>query len=312
MDDSDHNAAQQRQIASKARAWIVRLSSGQISREELQRFYAWRELSPAHRRAFEHERTFWQQLSQIGDGDRMASPTAPLWSRRRFLWGSAAAAVVMAATPSLWQWSQQDFSTAAGQQARIRLPDGSDALLNTDSAIALDFSAERRRVRLLHGEALFQTAVSAASPFEVMALGGVIDSAAAAAFAVTALDEMATVRVTDGQVRVAAAADAVTLSARQQTHYRTAQAPAQATPFKLTELAWRERRVIFEGRPLAGALAELGRYLPEKVVLRARAAGAVPVSGVFAIDRALSAMTALARTQGLSVRRVPGLLLIIA
>lgn len=311
MDDSDHNAAQQRQIASEARGWLVRLNSGQISRAELQRFYAWRELSPAHRRAFEHERAFWQQLGQIGDDGRMASPNAPLWSRRRFLWGSAAAAVAMTATPSLWQWSQQDFSTAAGQQTRIRLPDGSDALLNTDSAIALDFSANRRRVRLLHGEALFQTAASAASPFEVMALDGVIDSAAAA-FAVTMLDETATVRVTDGQVRVAAAADAVTLSARQQTHYRTAQAPAPATPFKLTDLAWRERRVIFEGRPLAAALAELGRYLPEKVVLRARAAGAVPVSGVFAIDRALSAMKALARTQGLSVRRVPGLLLIIA
>lgn len=48
-----------------------------------------------------------------------------------------------------------DHHTAVGEQARIELPDGSIAWLNTDTAIDVRYSENRREIVLLKGEAQF-------------------------------------------------------------------------------------------------------------------------------------------------------------
>jgi transmembrane sensor len=77
-------------------------------------------------------------------------------------------------------------------------------------------------------------------------------------------------------------------------------------------MAWRQGRVIFEGRPFSAALAELGRYLPERIVVAPGIAADVPVSAIFSTRHAFDAVQALAKTQGLAARRVPGLVIIIS
>lgn len=46
-----------------------------------------------------------------------------------------------------------DLITETGQMAQHPLPDGGMAVLNTNSALALDFALGRRKIRLLKGEA---------------------------------------------------------------------------------------------------------------------------------------------------------------
>lgn len=319
-------------VALDARDWIVRLTSGNVSAAELERFKAWRDQSPRHRQAFERERAFWRQL-QVLDGRSDGMPPfhpvlnarrAPI-GRRAFLIGGgavAASAAAIVAMPRLGVWWNADFTTAVGEQARIALPDGSVATLNTDSAIAVDFTPQLRLVTLLKGEAEFGVRPDASSLFRVAALGGNSD-ALGTAFAVKAVEGVATVTVREGHVRVAGpasptdldgpAAGGIDLAASEQTTYGAGEPPVPASTVDVEAvMAWRDGRVIFEGRPFAAAMAELGRYVPERIVLAPGVRPDVPVSAIFSTASARDAVEALAKTQGLVARRIPGVMILIA
>ncbi|BCP55564.1 iron dicitrate transporter FecR [Kaistia sp. 32K] len=314
-----------------ARDWIVRLNSGEISAADIERFKAWRDGSPDNRQAFERERAFWQEL-QVLDPARRARPAAltaaseprrPTLGRRGFLIGGAAMATAAAviALPRLEIWWNADFRTGVGESAEFILPDGSTAALNTDSGIAVRFQSGLRLVELLRGEAEFRVKPSE-TVFRVAALGGNTD-ALGTVFSVQAFDDVATVTVAEGEVRVSgqqapqAAASpehgGVVLAASEQTRYAAGGLPDPAIRIETdTVFAWRSGRIIFEGRPFDSAIAELGRYLPERIVLAPNASSSTPVSAIFSTGQALAAVRALARTQGLSVRRVPGVVVLIS
>ncbi len=151
-------------------------------------------------------------------------------------------------------------------------------------------------------------------PFRVAALGGSSD-AVGTTYSVKAVDGVATVTVTDGVVRVSGqtAPGGVELLAEQQTSYVAGGFPVPVTSVDSDAvLAWHRGRIIFEGRPFASAVAELGRYVPERIVMGPGIDASVPVSAIFSADEALAAVQALAQTQGLRARRVPGVLIVIS
>ncbi len=331
MKDADKRPDIDRRIALDARDWIVRLTSGNVSDAELQRFKAWRDRSPKHNQAFERERVFWQQLQVLdGKSDGMPPFRHParqrrgLIGRRDFLIGGGAAVTAAAAViamPRLQLLWDADFKTAVGEQADVSLPDGSLVTLNTDSAIAVDFQPQLRLVRLLKGEAEFKVRYDPSSLFRVATLDGNSD-ALGTTFSVRSLENVATITVQEGRVRVAgpaaptdvaeARAGQVEVLTSQQTSYVAGEHPLPVSAVD-TEvvLAWRNGRVIFEGRPFSAAIAELGRYVPERIVLGPGAKPNVPVSAMFSTRSAFDAMQALAKTQGLVARRVPGVVILI-
>lgn len=319
-------------ITKDARDWVVRLASGTITDAELSRFKAWREMSEDHARAFANERTFWQQLDALDDrhqaqGKRGTGKTAsaPRLGRRALLIGSgavAASAAGLIVAPRLKLILGADYRTAPGELSEVTLADGTRVTLNTDSALALHFQPRLRLVELLQGEALFEVKANAHAPFRVAALGHNIDSVGTA-FAVRAVGDEGTITVTDGRVRVSgpAAADtppaslgaSVNVGASEQTRYLKGKVPARASVVDLeAALAWRSGRIIFDGRPFPEALAELGRYVPERVVLATRATATEPVSAVFSTREASTAIVALAQTQGLAARRIPGVMILVS
>lgn len=331
MEESDKRPDIDRRIALDARDWIVRLTSGNVSDTELQRFKAWRDRSPDHKRAFERERAFWQQLQVLDGKSDGIPPFRPppqqrrgLIGRRRFLIGggaAATAAAAMIAMPRLQLLWSADFTTAVGEQAEIPLPDGSVAILNTDSAIAVDFTRRLRLVRLLKGEAEFNVRPDPSSLFRVATLGGNSD-ALGTTFSVKSIEDVATITVQDGHVRVAGpaaptdlgetVAGKVELVANEQTSYAAGERPLPASIVDTdVVMAWRNGRVIFEGWPFSAAIAELGRYVPERIVLGPGASANVPVSAIFSTRDAFDAVQALAKTQGLLARRIPGVVILI-
>lgn len=314
-----------------ARDWIVRLTSGGVSAEDLERFKRWRDAAPEHRHAFERERSFWQQL-QILDGKstgmppfQRPQPARADLGRRSFLVGGGLAATAALATlafPRVSLWWRADFSTAVGEGATYTLPDGSVAALNTNSAISVDFRPDLRLINLLKGEAEFRVKPDRSSRFRVAALGGNSD-AVGTTFAVRAVGDIATVTVSEGRVRVVGPADprdasefgpgTVELNVEQQTSYSRGGHPEAPTSADVeTALAWRSGRIIFDARPFASAIAELGRYVPERIVLATSAYDHVPISAIFKTKEALYAVEALARTQGLSTHRIPGVVMVIS
>ena len=329
--DAEKQPETNRRSAMDARDWIVRLNSGDIGAADIARFKAWRDRSPDNLHAFERERAFWQELEVLGHA-RQARPSArgvaseprrSALGRRGFLIGGAAmaAAATVIAMPRLELWWSADFRTGVGESAEFVLPDGSTAALNTDSAIAVRFEPGLRLVELLSGEAEFRVKPAPEAVFRVAALDGNTD-ALGTVFSVQAFDDIATVTVAEGEVRVSGPRSQqeagglerdVQLAANEQTRYAAGGFPDPAVTIDSdTVFAWRSGRIIFEGRPFNSAIAELGRYLPERIVFAPNASSSTPVSAIFSTRQAFAAVKALARTQGLAVRRVPGVVVLIS
>lgn len=306
----------------EARDWIVRLSSGAMAPDEQERLRQWLEASASHRAAFEREQAFWRDLSVLEDD------FADAGARKRFInvWRhgrrAVTASVVVAACvfAVLWFFTgipsrlMADHATGVGEVATISLPDGSTALLNSDSAIDVRYRNGLRLVMLKRGEAVFTVRHNPQSTFRVAASGGNTD-ATGTAFSARLNGSEVTVTVAEGSVRVfgpaapeaaRAAGEGIAVKADQQVSYTTGETPAAVHAIKANDaLAWRSGSIVLDGRPFAQAISELGRYIPERLVLDQAAQQARPVSGVFSIRSPYRAIEALAATQGLAVYRIP-------
>ncbi len=327
MSDTDHDRPENHRAALDARDWLVRLTSGSLSAAELEQFKLWRDCRPEHRAAFEHERRFWNQL------DRLAQPAGTIaqmqtsgMTRRALIGGGAALAAASAgfvAAPRVSLWWQADFIVPAGSQREVPLPDGTIAAVNTGGALKVDFRAGLRLVHLLRGEAEFRIPPAAdGSPFRIAAGGGNTDMPDGH-LTIGYAEDLTTVAVIAGHAAVYSplAPDETALSQRprvdlapsQQTSYLSGANPGQPGAADLEMLlAWRQGKIIFEGKPFAAAISDIGRYVAEPVVLRPGIDRELAVSGIFSTAQPLAALQSLAKTQALSVRRIPGVAIILA
>lgn len=310
-------------IALDARDWVVRLASGTVSESDLEAFHLWRDCRPEHRVAFERERLFWQQLETVAVVATPSPVRAPAFGRRSFLAGGAAvAATALIAAPRIHRWWTADFIAPIGEQASYSLPDGSQAHLNSGSTLRVAYGPDLRLVMLTNGEAEFQVKASpSAVPFRLAMLRGNTDMLAGRLSArverdeaiVTILEEEAVVFGPAGEREpVADRANAVTIRQSQMTTYRPGEPPAMPTIADLEiTLAWQQNKIIFEGMDFGSAVEEVGRYLREPVIVRPGIDRMLAVSGVFSTRQPLVALEALAWTQALRVRRVPGVAILL-
>lgn len=299
-----------------ARRWLVRLASGEMTEEEMTICRGWL-ADPLNHRSFERERALWRQLETVRAAfDSAPAEVVPLRPRsllRRVVMVGAIAAsllLVVFAGP-LKTALQADYTTAAGAQRMVALPDGSTALLNTDSAIALQYSAGERRIALLRGEAFFEVQSDAERPFRVIARDGTAQ-AIGTAFAVRGDMPTVSVTVSHGVVAVSAPSSAggPTVIARQgqRVTYGPDAAPMlqPASVDAEAALAWRRGRVVIDNLPLTEAVDELNRYRPGRILLWGAAARRPSVSLVFALDQIDNALAGLAASQGLTLTALPG------
>lgn len=320
-------------VEEEAGAWLLRLATTEVSADDLAAFRAWRDADPRHESAFDEARALWNDVdvlesrfaavpeATIADPRRRrAGRSATVARRRRLLFPVAMAAaigllLVAAAVTDLPTRLAADHWTAVGEQARVTLPDGSLAHLNTDTAIAVAFAPAQRRVVLLHGEALFEVEPDPRRPFTVAALDG-RSTALGTAFVVGGWDGVATVTVAEGTVRVEApaapediaparGASVVTLGAGDRVRYAAGGAPGpidHVDPHRAAD--WRHGAVHIHDLPFGDAVAEIDRYRPGSILLLADPARLDRVTATLALASLDEGVDALAATHGLSVLRV--------
>ncbi|HEU5442700.1 MAG TPA: FecR domain-containing protein [Steroidobacteraceae bacterium] len=303
----------QTQIDNEAAVWTWRLDSGELTAADRAEFDAWLRVDSRHRRTLEELSRTWSALDRLGQlaGDeRIAAFARP--QRRRFLrreyWGAAAAAVLMIAFgATLWMMRRpglQVLSTAIGQQRHLRLADGSQLTLNTNTLLAVRLTPERRDVYLRRGEAHFDVVHDAARPFFVHAGDAVIRDIGTQFEVRMRSDRDIDVLVNEGRVEVqgptVSAGTAIAggdgrrggagwvkaLSAGEQL--LVAGPHLEITPVSprqmADDLAWREGALVFEGEPLSEALAEVARYTRAHIVLTRPEVGSLHISGRFRTD----------------------------
>jgi transmembrane sensor len=300
-----------------AARWQLRLEAGPFGPADEAALAAWLAADPRHRIALAEAGMAWHGSVQAHPDAAARAPVAARRSGvrpavRGWLAGTAAAPLLLLAitfAPGWWAQLRSDAHSAVGEVLTVVLDDGSRALLDSDSAIAIEYSAGERGIRVLRGAAWFDVQPDPARPFRVRA-GDATATAVGTAYAVDTRDAPIEVVVNHGVVAVEAAGGAAVRVVAGE-RLRAGDPQPQALDARATAAAaWREGLISFEREPLPAAFARLDRYLPQRVVLLDEAHAADPVSAVFPLADAALALDALARSHELRVRRLPGLILV--
>ena len=148
----------QASLAEQASRWVVRRSGQPLAPEAQAEFDAWYQADIRHAEAYDRLARIWRRM---GDIDQARLAKRPARGRK-----ATVAALLIAATAwPVWQFSRDAHpgaDYASGNALRVvELPDGSRVTLDAESAIALDYAAGKRVVRLLAGRALFEAAPAA-------------------------------------------------------------------------------------------------------------------------------------------------------
>jgi transmembrane sensor len=188
--------------------------------------------------------------------------------------------------------SVQRFATAIGQRRDVVLSDGSKVTLNTASLIEVHYSPDRRDVRLLEGQAMFQVAKNPDRPFvlsardrQVTALGTAFDVRIRQDGQVQVLLVEGHVRVDpvqrQGLARIIPALARTDLAPGQQLLTEGAGIVEVAAADVERETAWNRGVLLFRDDSVGDAVKEVNRYSQVQLVVDDPGVARLKVSGIF-------------------------------
>ncbi len=281
-------------VLREAAQWLVRLHSGTANAADHAAFEGWRDAHPAHQQAWQRAEGLSQKFGAVPA--RLGVPVLARQQRGNRRAALRTLAVLGTAAPAAWlgwrmaPWAQwtADHHTATGERREITLPDGSRVLLDTASAVNINFDSSSRKVVLRKGAILVTTAPDPAPqprPFVVACTQGRL-RALGTRFTVRQDSEASHspihLAVAEGAVEVTlrdATQPALVLPAGQQTVLTSqgATAPQAAAPEALT---WTAGVLYADNMRLADFCAELSRYRPGVLHCAPEVAG-LRISGAF-------------------------------
>lgn len=287
----------------QAMEWQVTLWSGEISTEEQRAFDTWLQANPKHPLAWQKVQQVNRQLAQLPNqlANHVLHQTAGVDKNRRQLLIGAGAVVglgilsVGASQTPQWRTATADYRTAQGERRELTLPDGTQLMLNTASAVDVHFTATTRRLVLHRGEIQITTGAdknaAQVRPLWVETAAGVARPIGTQ-FTLRQLDRTVFAQVTQGAVELMSAqGQGLRLEAGQATQFDSAGVSAiqRASP---VNSGWTRGLLIAEQQPVKDFIAELGRY--HSGVLRCDPAVAdLRVSGVYPLEDTHSILRAL-------------------
>ncbi|MGH8083225.1 MAG: FecR family protein [Lysobacter sp.] len=292
------------------------LDSPQCTSHDRAEFDRWLDAEPDHVLAYVEAERAHQAAAQLA-GDEMLQAAARIaWrstgresARSRWWIPAAMAASLLVATAVGVNWlrtpepaTQDRYLTKVGEQRSMRLADGTQVLLDTDSAIVARFDHQHREVEVDRGRVQFQVAADAARPFSVKAGTGLIRDIGTT-FQVSKTDGTVNVGLIEGQVIVSngVAQAGSTLQPGQQISYDHGGRMSPPEPLDLNVAqAWPAGDLVFKNRRLDALLIEMNRYSATKLRLADPALGKITVSGVFHIGDQAALLEAL--EQGWSLK----------
>lgn len=297
----------QRTAIREAAHWYAQLASGTATPDEQAQWQHWYDSDPLHRQA-------WQRMQAVSSSlgglpQRLASSTllGAGRNRRQVLYGLAmlmggGALATLGWRSDLRHQLTATHRTAVGERRAIHLADGSQVLLDTDSALDVQFDAQQRLLVLHRGQLSITTASDpSARPLMVDTRFG----------RVLALGTRFTVSVDDQASEVAVLDKAVQLSAgpgqrqRLEAGQRAAYGPAGIGSVRANDAsagAWQDGSLIAINQPLGEFIAQLSRYRPG-ILQCDPSVAALKISGAFPVTDTDLALAALQGAFPLNVHR---------
>lgn len=311
-------------IREEAAAWLLDLQSPHC--RDFDRLNAWLEQSPTHRRVWEETRMMWQMLGSAPlHYERVSLPrdegasnvstlSVPHRPRRRFvrkvLVGGIVSACLSLATflvfPRLLIGLEADYLTSAGEVRTVTLEDGSTVQLAAASAIRAEFTAGRRKVTLLDGEAFFDVTHDAARPFVVNASEMEVE-VLGTAFDVRIGKDHAEVGLARGSVRATVSTNGATstkiLVPGDLLGVDTETGAIFNEKLPADDIgAWRNGRLLVSNTSINDVVAQIQRYHPGWIVIADANFGKRRVTGIYDLSDPDKALRALVSAYGGRVR----------
>ena len=277
-------------IPEQAADWLVELSEPSHGVDSRRQFMNWLKKSPQHIEEFLAVASLQQEVAEqagsVADivADLKSAPetsTLPLFAasaranppskpvhrrgRQYLLWASAASVALLAFIAFQWPNAEPpvvSHQTELGEQRSIALDDGSIVTLNTLSEATVRFDRAMRRVTLVAGEAMFEVTSDPDRPF-VVETGTVSLNVIGTKFSVYRREDSTRVAVVEGSVRAVSrhTPDRPVIVRAGEGVVATGQGILPDTRFDVGKaIAWTERRLVFDGAPLAEVVHEFNRY----------------------------------------------------
>lgn len=309
---------------AEAERWFARLKTSSCPAAERAAFERWR-TDPEHAAAYAQTERLWEGIGGLAGNPELEALSAqalratdPRRQRQRSGWhmplglaaSMAVCALVVAFTLGVFDGVPPPVvhATGPGQRDTVRLEDGSQLMLNADTAVAVRMGSDSRTLTLERGEAVFGVAHDPRRPFRVEAGDGTV----------TALGTRFQVRHDPAQVTVTLLEGSVALE-RPGSGERRQLAPGDqatygdaGTPIALrmvdTEVvsSWTRGRLLFRATPLVEVVAEVNRYAGTPLQLEDPTLGTLPVSGTFPMGDSESVALALQALLPVRVERGDG------
>lgn len=324
MKDRPFTAEQHRvRRLREASEWVLRMQDGGRTEADVEEWLRWCSADPENFTTFETVQADWQDLGALrhiaagstssseseetgkSDANWTTPPPAgtPLGYRRlrlspRIRLARAVAAIALigiagaAGVAMLWtqrhpEVQQNKAPIVATDMNRAQtLPDGSQVILRTESALNIDFQGAQRHIRLVSGEAYFNVRPDKSHPFVVNA-GAIRVTDVGTRFDIRRGDGRIAVTVEEGVVRVTAVGAARqglpsewTVRSGYQFRYsaqRHAQLLSRVDVAKA--LQWRDGELAYVDEPLQSVVTDLNQYAAHKIRVADPAISAMRFTG---------------------------------
>ena len=298
-------------VAERAVEWLVELQTLPVSPATLAQWQQWRAQDAEHERAWQRIEDFGERFSGLVQNAHIAqatlnAPDSPNLERRQAI--RALAVLLCLGTgawvgrdSSIWQNVSADYHSAVGQQRRLTLADGTQVLMNTDTAMDVRFDADSRLLRLLRGEVQVRVGKDLlARPFLAHTDQGRIETSSSH-FLLRQAEGYSRVAVTDGTVTLfTGKRPGLALHAGQQVLFTAAElGPVRNVTD--ADLAWTDRIIIANDQRLEDFLAEVKRYRPGHLGC-ASAVADIRVAGTYPLTDTDKILQTLGATLNLNVR----------
>lgn len=302
-------------IDAAAAAWVIRRSREAWAESDQKNLDSWLNESMLHRVAYLRLEAVWQQTARLnalsagipagvipppGSWKSVHSRNSSIMEARSEerasfakRWIALAASLVVAVLAgAYWVFihveGPDQYATLVGGLQTVRLADGSEVTLNTNTHLRAYLRDPERRIELDSGEAYFVVAKDPSRPFVIRVADKKV-TAVGTQFSVRRTVSEVRVLVTDGRVELSLSGtpeapttlDAGTLARTVNSEIlvrRVSKAEAEEL------LSWRSGFLTFRDTSLADALAEFNRYQFRKLVIEDPSLATIKIGGKFRVN----------------------------
>ncbi|ENW15925.1 FecR family protein [Acinetobacter pittii] len=295
-------------VLDAAADWLVLLHSGEMTALQQQQFEQWKAEKKEHQLALQQMEKFSHGLSNLAGNFPskalvQSNQKFNLAAKRNMLLSLSGLVIVgLSAYFIPWEKWQSDYHTKVGEIKKVSLKDGSQLIMASDCYVDVNFTQEKRQIKLIDGEIYIETAKDAQHrPFIVETKNGSVE----------ALGTQFTVRQENSEqtkVKVykhAVAIEPENASKRQilkqgQRAFFDEKYISKSLPLDNDQPYWTQQLLVVDQWPLQKVLDELFRYKKGSYHLDAELKN-IKISGVFSLKNPEQSLETLAYSHQLEL-----------